>query len=116
MDGVNAAVEVGKHELQVALGATGELFATANESRQIKRLAQRLQAVGCVRVLIEGGSYQNLFGGGAAGRRLASGDGQSAPGARVRAESGTAGQDRPARRAGAGAVWRAIGAAGAGVA
>jgi transposase len=61
MGGVNAAIDVGKHELQVALGAAGELFATANEPRQLKRLAQRLQAAGCVRVLIEGGSYQNLL-------------------------------------------------------
>lgn len=61
MDGVNVAIEVGKHELYIALGSGGELFSEPNEPRAIKRLAKRLAQSGCVRVLIEGGSYQNLL-------------------------------------------------------
>ena len=61
MGEVNAAIDVGKQQLEVALGSAGELFAVANEPRAIARLGQRLLAVGCARVLIEGGSYQNLL-------------------------------------------------------
>jgi transposase len=57
MGGVNAAVEVGKHELHVALGSAGELLSERNEPRAVKRLAEE----DCARVLIEGGSYQNLL-------------------------------------------------------
>lgn len=56
MDGVNVAIEVSKHELEVALGAAGELLTEPNERRGIARLCQRLAQVGCARVLIEGGS------------------------------------------------------------
>lgn len=63
MSGVNAAIEVGKHELQVALGSTGERWAVANELRAVQVLARRLGEVGCERVLLEGGSYQNLVVG-----------------------------------------------------
>src|SRR5208283_1961777 len=41
----------------------GELFAERNEPRAVKRLATRLAQTGCARVLIEGGSYQNLLVG-----------------------------------------------------
>lgn len=61
MDGVNAAIDVGKHELNVALGSGGELFAVPNDSQGIKRLARRLSQAGCARVLIEGGSYQSAL-------------------------------------------------------
>jgi transposase len=61
MAGVNAAIEVGKQPLQVALGSGGEQFSEPHEPRAIKRLAQRLAAAGCERVLLEGGSYQNLL-------------------------------------------------------
>jgi transposase len=61
MGGVNAAVEVGKHELHVALGSAGELLSERNEPRAVKRLAKRLAEEDCARVLIEGGSYQNLL-------------------------------------------------------
>ena len=61
MDGVNAAIEVGKHKLDIALGSAGELWSESNEPRAIKRLAQRLAQAGCARVLIEGGSYQNVL-------------------------------------------------------
>lgn len=61
MGGVNAAVEVGKHELYVALGSVGDLFGERNEPRAVKRLAKRLAEEDCARVLIEGGSYQNLL-------------------------------------------------------
>ncbi|HKN11073.1 MAG TPA: IS110 family transposase [Pseudomonadota bacterium] len=61
MAAVNAAIEVGKHELYIALGSAGELFAERNEPRAVKRLATRLAQTGCARVLIEGGSYQNLL-------------------------------------------------------
>ena len=61
MGEVNAAIEVGKHELYVALGSAGELWSERNEPRVIKRLTQRLAESGCVRVLVEGGSYQNLL-------------------------------------------------------
>jgi transposase len=58
---INAAIEVGKHELQIALGSGGELFSEPNQARAVKRLAQRLSEAGCVRVLVEGGSYQSVL-------------------------------------------------------
>ncbi len=61
MGAVNAAIEVGKHELQIGLGSAGELWSERNEPRAVKRLAKRLAESGCARVLIEGGSYQNLL-------------------------------------------------------
>lgn len=61
MDGVNAAIEVGKHKLEIALGSAGELWSEDNEARAIKRLVKRLVKAGCARVLIEGGSYQNVL-------------------------------------------------------
>jgi transposase len=61
MGGVNAAVDVGKHELHIALGSAGELFLELNEPRAIRRLAKRLSQAGCARVLIEGGSYQSVL-------------------------------------------------------
>ena len=63
MGGVNAAIEVGKHKLDVALGSDGELFSEPNQPRAIRRLAKRFAQVGCERVLIEGGSYQNVLVG-----------------------------------------------------
>ncbi len=61
MGGVNAAIDVGKHQLEIVLGSAGEHWVEANEPRAIKRLSQRLAAAGCERVLLEGGSYQNLL-------------------------------------------------------
>jgi transposase len=63
MCGVNAAIEVGKYKLDIALGSNGELFSTPNQARAITRLAKRLVELGCARVLIEGGSYQNVLVG-----------------------------------------------------
>lgn len=60
-EGVNAAIEVGKHQLVVVLGSAGELWSQDNEPRAIKQLCKRLAQAGCERVLIEGGSYQNLL-------------------------------------------------------
>jgi transposase len=59
MNGVNAAIEVGKRTLEIALGSDGALFSEPNQSRATTRLAKRLVELGCERVLIEGGSYQN---------------------------------------------------------
>ena len=61
MSGVNAAIEVGKHKLDVALRSKGELFSEPNQTRAITRLAKRLAELGCARVLSEGGSYQNVL-------------------------------------------------------
>jgi transposase len=61
MGGVNAAIEVGKHKLDIVLGSAGEMWSETNEPRAVKRLAKRLAQAGCVRVLIEGGSYQNVL-------------------------------------------------------
>ena len=61
MGGVDAAIEVGKHKLEIVLGSAGELWSETNEPRAVKRLAKRLAQAGCVRVLIEGGSYQNVL-------------------------------------------------------
>ena len=55
MDGVNVAIEVGKHQLEVRLGSAGELFSEPNEARGSKRIVKRLAELGCARVLIEGG-------------------------------------------------------------
>ena len=63
MSGVNAAIEVGKHSLNIALGSDGELFSEPNQPRAITRLAKRLGELGRDRVLIEGGSYQNVLVG-----------------------------------------------------
>ena len=63
MGAVNAAIEVGKHQLEVALGSAGELFGLENQPRAIRQLVQRLAGLGCARVLIEGGSYQNVLVG-----------------------------------------------------
>src|ERR1700737_1322455 len=63
MGGMNAAIDVGKHKLDVALGSNGELFSEPNQPRAIARLAKRLAKLGCERVLIEGGSYQNVLVG-----------------------------------------------------
>jgi len=61
MEGVNAGIEVGKHTLVVALGSAGELWSLANEPRAIRQLCKRLAQANCARVLIEGGSYQNVL-------------------------------------------------------
>jgi hypothetical protein len=61
MGGVNAATEVGKHELKVCLGSEGELFSEPNQPRAINRIIKRLSPAGCTRVLIEGGSYQSVL-------------------------------------------------------
>jgi transposase len=61
MSAISVAIEVGKHQLDVALGSTGELFSEPNEARAITRLVKRLTGLGCARVLIEGGSYQNVL-------------------------------------------------------
>jgi len=61
MGGLNAAIDVGKHQLNVALGSNGALFEEPNQARAIARLAKRLAKLGCARVLIEGGSYQNVL-------------------------------------------------------
>jgi transposase len=60
---VNVAIEVGKHKLEVVLGSNGELFSEPHQPRAITRLAQRLAGLGCERVLIEGGSDQNVLVG-----------------------------------------------------
>jgi transposase len=61
MGGVNAAIDVGKRQLDVALGSAGEQFTEPNELRAIKRLIKRLAEAGCERVLVEGGSYQSVL-------------------------------------------------------
>lgn len=58
MGRVNAGIDVGKRQLEVALGSTGECFTEPNEAHAIKRLVKRLGELGCERVLLEGGSYQ----------------------------------------------------------
>ena len=70
MGAVNAAIEVGKHKLDVVLGSNGELFSEPNQPRAITRLAKRLAGLGCERVLIEGGSYQNVLVGALRGAEL----------------------------------------------
>jgi transposase len=61
MGGVNAAIEVGKHELKVCLGSEAEVFSEPNQPRAINRIIKRLSPAGCARVLIEGGSYQSVL-------------------------------------------------------
>jgi transposase len=61
MGGVNAAIEVGKHQLEVRLGSEGAVFSEPNEARAIQRIIKRLVEAGCARVLIEGGSYQSVL-------------------------------------------------------
>jgi hypothetical protein len=39
---LNAAIEVGTHQLEVALGSAGELWSEDNEARAIKGLVKRL--------------------------------------------------------------------------
>ena len=56
MGGVNAAIDVGKRQLEVVLGSAGERLVEPNEPRAIRRLTARLAATGCERVLLEGGS------------------------------------------------------------
>jgi transposase len=63
MGGVNAAIDVGKHTLEIALGSDGALFSEPNQSRAITRLVKRLAKLNCERVLIEGGSYQSVLVG-----------------------------------------------------
>jgi hypothetical protein len=58
MGRVNAGIDVGKRQGEVALGSIGECFTEANEARAIKRLVKRLSELGGERVLPEGGSYQ----------------------------------------------------------
>ena len=61
MGRLNAAIDVGKRQLEIALGSSGERFTEPNEPHAIKRLTKRLAALGCERVLLEGGSYQALL-------------------------------------------------------
>lgn len=61
MGGVNAAIDVGKRQLEIALGSAGERFTEPNEPRAIKRLIARLAKARCERVLLEGGSYQAVL-------------------------------------------------------
>ena len=60
---MNAAIEVEKHKLDIAPGSNGEVFSELNQPHAITRLAKRLAGWGCQRVLIEGGSYQNVLVG-----------------------------------------------------
>jgi hypothetical protein len=113
MAGVNAAIEVGKQRLQVALGSDGEQFSEPHEARAIKRLSQRLAAAGCERVLLEGGSYQTLLVAAlqAAQLPVVSINPRRVRG--IRQEHRAVGQDRPARCSRAGTVRRAGRAAAA---
>ncbi len=61
MGGVNAAIEVSKHQLVVRLGSDGEQFTEPNQLPAIKRIVKRLLQASCERVLIEGGSYQSAL-------------------------------------------------------
>jgi transposase len=61
MGAISVAIEVGKHQLDVALGSNGELVSEPNQARAITRLVKRLAELGCARVLLEGGSYQNVL-------------------------------------------------------
>jgi transposase len=61
MGELNVAIDVGKRQLEVAFGSSGERFTESNELRAIKRLAKRLTELGCERVLLEGGSYQTVL-------------------------------------------------------
>ena len=63
MDGVNAAIEVGKYKLESVLGSAGELWSADNQPGAIKGLVKRLVKTCCARVLTEGGSYQNVLVG-----------------------------------------------------
>ena len=45
------------------------LFAEPNQARAIACLAKRLGKLGCARVLIEGGSYQNVLASQRCARR-----------------------------------------------
>ena len=58
---MTVAIDVGKNQLGVALGSSGELFSEPNHPRAIARLAKRLAKLRCERILIEGGSYQNIL-------------------------------------------------------
>ncbi len=68
MSEVNVAIDVGKHQLEVALGSEGELFATPNEPGAIARLCQRLAASGCERVLLEAGPIRTCWWPGCVGQ------------------------------------------------
>ena len=61
MGEVNAAIEVGKHKLDVALGSDGEPFSEPNHTHAIKRLAKRLAELGCERALIEGAPIRTYW-------------------------------------------------------
>jgi transposase len=61
MEGMNVAIDVGKHKLEVALGSTGARWSQDNEARAIKQMCRRLARLSCARVLLEGGSYQTVL-------------------------------------------------------
>ena len=58
--GVNAAIEVGKHELKVCPGSEGERFSKPNQPRAINRIIKPLMPAACARVLIHGGSCRTV--------------------------------------------------------
>ena len=110
MGGMNAAIEVGKHKLDVAL-VVMENVSEPNQARAITRLAKRLAELDCARVLIEGGSYQNVLIAALRAAELPVVIHQSAPGPQGTGHW-SVGQDRPYRRAGTGTLRRTNSAAG----
>jgi transposase len=81
------------------------LFSELNQPRAIARLAKRLAKLGCERVLIEGGSYQNVLVGALRAAELPV---VIINPRRVRefAKHWSVSQNRPYRCAGAGALRR----------
>ena len=71
MGRVNAAIDVGNHNLGVAFGSEGEFLSLENEPHSIARLAKQLLKLTCERVLIESGSSQNVFAAAKRAEQLA---------------------------------------------
>src|ERR1700687_3196856 len=98
-------IDVAKAQLEVAIGPNGESFSVANDETGISELLRRLEPadLGDYRSDRRPGSPRCQCPGDGGDRGCS---GQPTPGARLRSRHRTAGQDRRARRASAGAIWR----------
>ncbi len=62
--GEYVGIDVSKERLEVAVGPSGALFSERNDPGAVKRLAKRLAALSCERVVLEAtGGYESLVAG-----------------------------------------------------
>ena len=68
---VYVGVDVSKERLDVAVWPGDEFFSMANDARAVRRLVQRLEGLGCRRIVLEAtGGYETLLAAALCAARL----------------------------------------------